>query len=520
MESQLRPLVGKGRQIQDAKDMQNIVQERTARKGQDPPPYEFLELIGRGSYGRVYKSKHRVTQEICAVKIIEVDAQDYKADIESRDDTIKEFIRETTILQSLKDNRARNVNVIFEAFSVDSQLWIVSEYCPGGSVSTLMKASTPPGLEEQFIIPIAREVAIALKYVHEAGIIHRDIKCANILATEDGRIQLCDFGISGVLENEVSKRSTIVGTPHWMAPELVTHLGSDIHSVRYGTEIDCWAFGCAVYEMATGHPPNSRVRPGDLGMTLHVRAPRLEDDKYSQALRDFVAFCLEQDPDDRPSAQEIMKHAYIANTEEEYPTEGIRKLIVNYAIWEQSGGQRASLFNPYGAPAPDQLSPLDGPEEEWNFSTSVEFDRRISMRLSMAPGGSARDLSNFEKIIEEGRVKRGGAAMDRLFNPNDKRGYTYGDRDSQMSDLPLRNFSDAPAGDRTTMIDLDAAMPMVGDVPSLDFPDVTTIKARKYLRDFDDDDDEMYAQDQQTRRATMDWKPPEPGLEIPEHDPG
>jgi serine/threonine protein kinase len=131
-------------------------------------------------------SKSRKTQQICAVKIISVDDQDYKAQLTAKDDTIKDFIRETTILQSLKDNKAKNVNIIYEAFGFDAQLWIVSEYCPGGSLSTLMKPildaykrdrSKHPGLEERFIIPISREVAVALNYVHEAGIIHRDIKC-------------------------------------------------------------------------------------------------------------------------------------------------------------------------------------------------------------------------------------------------------------------------------------------------------------------------------------------------------
>jgi protein-serine/threonine kinase len=436
-----------------------------------------------------------------------VDDQDYNADFEAKDDTIKEFIREASILQSLKDNKAQNVNIIYDAFSVDTQLWIVSEYCPGGSLSTLMRATPRPGLEEEFIIPIAREVAIALKYVHDAGIIHRDIKCANILVTEDGRIQLCDFGISGVLENEVSKRSTIVGTPHWMAPELVSHLGSDMHSVRYGNEIDCWAFGCAVFEMATGHPPNARVRAENLGVTLHVRAPRLEEDKYSAPLQDFAAFCLEQRPEMRPSADQIMEHQYIANTSQQYPTESIRGLLENYAVWEQSGGQRMSLFNPMGPAGPEALSPQDEPDEEWNFSSTMEFDRRISMHLDNFPDPS-KDMYGFQKVIEEARSKRGERVLNRLFNPQDKP-YSYGERGNRISDLPLRSYSDKSKSDRTTLIDLDAAIPTFDETPSLELVDPPTLRARaRKVREERDSDAEIDLDDaafQTARPATQDW---------------
>jgi protein-serine/threonine kinase len=440
-----------------------------------------------------------------------VDDQDYNADILAKDDTIKEFIRETSILQSLKDNQAQNVNVIYDAFSVDTQLWIVSEYCPGGSLTTLMKATPRPGLDEEFIIPIAREVAIALKYVHEAGIIHRDIKCANILVTEDGRIQLCDFGISGVLENEVSKRSTIVGTPHWMAPELVSHLGSDMHGVRYGNEIDCWAFGCAVFEMATGHPPNARVRAENLGVTLHVRAPRLEEDKYSAPLREFAAFCLEQRPEMRPTAEQIMQHQYIANTSQEYPTESIRGLLENYAVWEQSGGQRMSLFNPMGPAGPEALSPQDEPDEEWNFSSTMEFDRRISMHLDNFPDVSAdpgKEIYGFEKIIEEARSKRGERVLGRLFDPQDKP-YSYGERSNRISDLPLRSYSDKSNSDRMTLIDLDAVIPTFDEIPSLELVDPPTLRARarkvKEERDSDAEIDLDDAAFQTARPATQEW---------------
>jgi protein-serine/threonine kinase len=333
------------------------------------------------------------------------------------------------------------------------------------------------------------------------------------LVTEDGRIQLCDFGISGVLENEVSKRSTIVGTPHWMAPELVSHLGSEDSNVQYGTEIDCWAFGCAVYEMATGNPPNARVRADMLGMAL-MEPPRLDENKYSAELRAFTAFCLDLTPSRRPSADKIMNHEFIINTSELYPTDDIRRLVENYVLWEQSGGQRASLFNPMGAPGPDELEPQEAPDEEWNFSTTLDFDRRISMRLENIPGfgtsGPAEEGTRFDALVKEYHEKRGETVLGRIFDQSAKP-YTYGpDRGPEKSernrdsDLPLRSYSDASSGDRTTMIDLDDAMPTFEDLmPNLSLAEPSTLKARqKKLKASNEIDEVMY---QTSKRDTQDW---------------
>lgn len=495
------------RAAQDAKNMEQLISDRCSGKGLDPPDYEFLELIGKGTYGRVYKSRDRQTHQICAIKIIEVDQTDYRAETDAKDDTLKEFIRETSILQSLKNNNVKNVNRIFEAFSVDSWLWIVTEYCPGGSLATLMKANNRasfPGLEEEYIIPIAREVAVALKSVHEAGIIHRDIKCANILVTEDGRLQLCDFGISNVLENEVSKRSTIIGTPHWMAPELVAHLGSDFESVRYGTEIDCWAFGCAVYEMATGLPPNARVQPGDLGMALHREAPKLDTSKFSKELREFAAFVLEGKPENRPSAAQIVEHRYIKDTDVTYPTDSVRKLIEYFANWETMGGQRNSLFNAYGATGAGDssiLSPTTDGNSDWNFSTTSEFDRRMSMGLDPFD-----NKTPYEKRVEEARVQRGGHAMRGIFNMDEPQ---YG---SNQSDLSFRNMSNPPhaAADRTTLIDIDNVIPSFEENLNLDLDSVPTIRARKYVHNDNDDDDDVPPHgDTSAKRETKEWTFPQ-----------
>ena len=123
-------------------------------------------------------SKKVDSGQLVAVKIIDVDSSDYHLNPSLREEAIDDFTREIAVLQQLKDARAKNINVIYEALPLHSQLWLVSEYCGGGSVHTLMKASPQGfGLEEKFIIPIAREVAVALRFVHEAGIIHRDLKC-------------------------------------------------------------------------------------------------------------------------------------------------------------------------------------------------------------------------------------------------------------------------------------------------------------------------------------------------------
>jgi protein-serine/threonine kinase len=390
-------------------------------------------------------------------------------------------------------------------------------------LSTLIKASPKRSngvgcLEEPFIIPIAREVAVALKYVHETGVIHRDIKCANILVTEDGRIQLCDFGVSGMLENRASKRTTIIGTPHWMAPELVPFLGSDTESIQYGTEIDCWAFGCAVFEMATGFPPNHRIRVPELRMRRD--APRLEGDDHSDELKDFVAFCLQEVPENRPTAAQIIEHQYIKDTDENYPTKRIQNLIERFAVWEESGNQRESLFNPYGAQGPGETLEEDVSAVEWNFSTSVDFQKRMSMGLD--PFGRGKDgdvVPAWQKQFEELRVQRGGDAMKGIFNIAAKP-YTFGDADGydvndrRISDLPLRNFGNGPAENRTTMIDLNMALDALDEGPSLDLDNVPTIRARRGNPIYDEEDDDLYDtnristrfnENQNPNRATMEW---------------
>jgi serine/threonine protein kinase len=330
----------------DADEMYQSVVRNCQRAGTAVPPYEFLELIGKGAFGRVYKAKTQ-SGELVAIKITNIDEEDFRASPDRMDETIQDFRKEVSILRQLKDSKTKNVNVIHDAFDLHSQLWIVADYCTGGSVRTLMRAyhQEKLGLEEKYIIPIARELIVALKGMHDIGIIHRDVKCANVYVTEDGEIQLGDFGIVGVLDDGISsKRKTIVGTPHWMPKEIVDAMtGVTTEEKPYGTEIDIWSYGCTVYEMAAGHPPYHDVGLGaNLARKLE-RAPRLEGDKFSRELKDLVAFCLNPDQEARPTAEAILQHPFIANTSKRYPTSNLVKLIENFKVWEYGGGSRSSL---------------------------------------------------------------------------------------------------------------------------------------------------------------------------------
>jgi serine/threonine protein kinase len=464
---------------EDAKKMQQAVLDECQKSGKPAPEYDLTELIGKGNFGRVYKATSVKDGSVVAVKIIDVDESDTVDP--KRADTYAEFLKEVNALQVLREGGAQNINYVLEALPVGRAMWMVTEYCAGGSVATLMKPTAPGGLQEKWIIPILREVATAIFWVHKQGIIHRDIKCANVLVTEDGGVQLCDFGVAGMVESKFDKRSTFVGTPHWMAPELLDGNAS------YGSEVDIWAFGSMMYEIASGLPPNARTNvllPQYLGY-LRENAPRLEGDQYSHELKSLIAFCLEPSPQRRPTIQQVQEHPYIKGTDDRYPTSSLAALVRAYKLWEERGGSRKSLFNPMlGAQGPSELSSTSMATDEWNFSTTVAFDQRIHENPDgVTDFDAVRDVYGSQvefpgDFEETQRPKpKGGrrrpppqalnamvAPLEKVFDPNTISNYTensqayYGrPMPPPASDLPLRDDS-LHATLRESLIDLDASL--------------------------------------------------------------
>ncbi|OBT76929.1 hypothetical protein VF21_04138 [Pseudogymnoascus sp. 05NY08] len=434
----MRPAI-RDRAVEDAEKAQRGVNERAVRAGEAAPPYVLVELIGKGSYGRVYKGEDTRTREVVAVKIIDIDESDTASPRYA--DTYSEFLKEISALKVLSEGKARNINHIIDALPVGQAMWMVTEYCGGGSVATLMRPK-PGGLEEKYIIPILREVAEALGWVHRAGIIHRDVKCANILVTEQGHVQLCDFGVAGTLSATTDKRSTFIGTPHWMAPEL---FGSDSTRV-YGVEVDIWAFGAVVFEVATGLPPNasSGVPYGRPGQT---NVPRLEGGKFSAQLRDLAAYCLEEDPSKRPTIREVQGHPYIHDTTLSHPTSTLIDLISAFHTWERDGGARASLFIAGGAAGPSDTVEAGGDDEdEWDFESTLRgsvvedacFPTENTQSTPRAKGSRRRPPASALAPLR--------APIEKLFDANtlsnyegNSRAHYFPSAQDRGSDLPLRD---------------------------------------------------------------------------------
>ncbi|KAK7274975.1 hypothetical protein RIF29_16078 [Crotalaria pallida] len=280
-----------GRQSITTKISTSSIPESVTRE--DPTTkYELLNELGKGSYGAVYKARDLRTSEMVAIKVIS---------LSEGEEGYEEIRGEIEMLQQCNHP---NVVRYLGSYQGEEYLWIVMEYCGGGSVADLMNV-TDEALDEGQIAYICREALKGLEYLHSIFKVHRDIKGGNILLTEQGDVKLGDFGVAAQLTRTMSKRNTFIGTPHWMAPEV-------IQESRYDGKVDVWALGVSAIEMAEGTPPRSSVHPMRVLFMISIEpAPMLEDkEKWSLYFHDFVAKCLTKEPRLRPTAAEMLKHKF------------------------------------------------------------------------------------------------------------------------------------------------------------------------------------------------------------------
>ncbi|XP_053309197.1 serine/threonine-protein kinase 4-like [Spea bombifrons] len=252
--------------------------------------FDILEKLGEGSYGSVFKASHKETSEIVAIKQIPVESD------------LQEIIKEISIMQQCD---SPHVVKYYGSYFKNTDLWIVMEYCGGGSVSDVIRLRKQT-LKEDEIATILQSTLKGLEYLHFMRKIHRDIKAGNILLSSEGIAKLADFGVAGQLTDTMAKRNTVIGTPFWMAPEVIQEIG-------YNGVADIWSLGITAIEMAEGKPPYADIHPmRAIFMIPSNPPPELrKPEHWSKEFNDFINQCLVKNPENRASATELLQHPFI-----------------------------------------------------------------------------------------------------------------------------------------------------------------------------------------------------------------
>ncbi|KJE91499.1 STE/STE20/MST protein kinase [Capsaspora owczarzaki ATCC 30864] len=254
---------------------------------------EIISQLGEGAFGAVYRGRNRLTGETVALKEVL---------LENDDANIADLEREIMVLQSC---RHPNIVAYLGSYLSDDSLWIAMEFCGGGACADIIETLEEPFNEDQ-IAYVCQETLKGLQYLHSSKKIHRDIKGGNVLLNDRAEVKLADFGISAQLTQTMSKKNSFVGTPYWMAPEIV-------EGVPYDARCDVWSLGITAIELAEMAPPLNSIHPMRALFVIPMQPPPKlqEPGSYSDDFHDFLAKCLVKDPRNRPTTDQMLTHPFI-----------------------------------------------------------------------------------------------------------------------------------------------------------------------------------------------------------------
>ncbi|KAF2981184.1 hypothetical protein EK904_014535 [Melospiza melodia maxima] len=255
------------------------------------------------------QAQNKETKVLAAAKVIDTKSEE----------ELEDYMVEIDILASCDH---ANIVKLLDAFYYENNLWILIEFCAGGAVDAVMLELERPLTEPQIKV-VCRQTLEALNYLHENKIIHRDLKAGNILFTLDGDIKLADFGVSAKNTRTIQRRDSFIGTPYWMAPEVVMCETSKDRPYDY--KADIWSLGITLIEMAQIEPPHHELNPMRVLLKIAKSDPPTlaQPSKWSSDFKDFLKKCLEKNVDARWSASQLLQHPFVTVTS----NKPIRELI-------------------------------------------------------------------------------------------------------------------------------------------------------------------------------------------------
>ncbi|XP_048021391.1 serine/threonine-protein kinase 10 isoform X2 [Megalobrama amblycephala] len=279
----------------------------------DVNPNDMWEIIGElgdGAFGKVYKAQNKETGVLAAAKVIETKSEE----------ELEDYMVEIDILASCNH---QYIVKLLDAFFYDNKLSIMIEFCAGGAVDATM-LELDRGLQEPQIRVICKQMLEALVYLHSMKIIHRDLKAGNILLTLDGDIKLADFGVSAKNTKTLQRRDSFIGTPYWMAPEVV--MCETMKDAPYDYKADIWSLGITLIELAQIEPPHHELNPMRVLLKIaKSEPPTLEQPaKWSMEFNDFLKKALDRNPETRPTAAQLLEHPFVSSVKTNRP---LRELV-------------------------------------------------------------------------------------------------------------------------------------------------------------------------------------------------
>ncbi|KAK6458200.1 kinase-like domain-containing protein [Scheffersomyces xylosifermentans] len=326
---------------------------------------EVCEEVGRGGFGVVYRGLIKANNKEVAIKQI---------DLENDQTDIFEINKE---IQIISECRLDQITRYLGCFVKHYKLWVIMEFVNGGSLWDLLKPG--PIKDERTISLIIREILLALEYLHSQGKIHRDLKSQNILLSKSGEVKLTDFGVSTQLSSNFSRRNTTVGTPYWMAPEVILNNNGG-HSFK----ADIWSLGCCAYEIFNGKPPLQNQYPPMKALRQISKCQQDQDFlgliglsgmDISYQFKDFLAMCFVVDTRERYSATKLLNHKFITKYKNVVDKPKlIKRLITNKQLWDQEN--HITKSHNFYVPTEIALNQKKWNQEEAEVGTerTIQFD--------------------------------------------------------------------------------------------------------------------------------------------------